>query len=251
MHRSLLLIGLSFITTTAIAQVTELVVHAGSGVGFFSGKTAAGTQTAYYEPGASNSGRLYFQPYGKKPGAIVTAGFTAQRITAKKWVWGTDLSIQYMSSVSAIDSVMVDDHTNPVVTYKADGKAQFSAQFISIAPFFGKRITAKRNTWSITGGPEVAFMVHRKSKAEFKSEDYDNSVKHTQMRGVSPPDVDLRFRFSLGWQKYRVQLSADYVKGLRNYYRNYVGGNPEAYSQMINIRIGYVLHSYARIRVKK
>jgi hypothetical protein len=236
MHRSLLTTICCLLCAFAMAQKTEWQVRANSGLFFFSGESAVKSQTAYQTLGP-NYVSILSREYGKKAGLSITAGSVIQRITRGNWIFGAGLDLQLLNASSDVDSVEMTPTLGGINgKVKADGESKFKGTCIAATPFIGKRF----GKFSITAGPEFAFFLSSSEEIKYKlnSSDYVNQDKDDDL---SHPNMDFRFRLSLAYQIKKITISTGYAKGLTNFYKGYVGSNPEAYSNLFNIGIGYSL----------
>ncbi|HEX2631033.1 MAG TPA: hypothetical protein VHM26_18580, partial [Chitinophagaceae bacterium] len=95
--------------------------------------------------------------------------------------------------------------------------------------------------FSISAGPEFAFFLSSSEEVKYKLNNSD-FVNERKNEDLNHPDMDFRFRFSLGYHLDRIAISASYTKGLTNFYKGYVGANPEAYTNMMGIQVAYKLN---------
>jgi hypothetical protein len=236
MHRSLLTAGFCLLCAIAMAQKTEWHAHANTGLFFFSGNAAEKTQTVYHSMGP-NSSTILSREYGKKPGLSIAAGGAIQRITRGKWLMGADLGFQLLSASSDIDSVEIMPTLGGINgKMKADGESKFKGACIAVSPFIGKRF----GDFSITAGPEFALFLSSSEEVKYKLNNSDQ-VNQRKNDDLNHPGMDFRFRFALSWNIKRFVVSASYTKGLTNFYKEYVGANPEAYSNMAGVGVSYLL----------
>lgn len=237
MHRSLLTAGFCLLCAIAMAQKTEWQARVNTGLFFFSGNAAEKTQTVYHSTGPGSS-TILSREYGKKGGLSITAGGAVQRVTRSKWLVGADLNFQLLSASSDIDSVELSPALGGLNDkVKADGESEFKGACIAVSPFIGKRF----GNISITAGPEFAFFLSSSEEVKYKlnNSDYVNQRKNEDL---NHPDMDFRFRFAVAWNIKRFVVSAGYAKGLTNFYKGYVGANPEAYSNMAGVGVSYQLN---------
>lgn len=231
MHRSLFTATLCLLCAFAMAQKTEWQVRINPGLFFFSGESAVKNQMA-----DNYIGSIFTHQYGKRPGASITAGGLMQRVTAKKWLFGIGVDLQRLSAYSTIDSMSVYQDPGPGLMLKGKGESRFKSTNIAVSPFIGKRF----GNISVTAGPEFSFFLSSAEEVEFKP---DNGVDVPEQKedDLGHPGMDFRFRLSLAYQIKKFSITTSYTKGFTNYYKGYVGADPEAYSNLFTIGLSYLL----------
>lgn len=234
--KCVLLLLCCFFIYPALAQRTEVQARAGSGFFFFHGKSAEKNQNGHLSPVDAT---IYTQPYGRKAGASATVELMLKRVNRHKFIFGIGAGYQRLSSRSTIDTVFIQGDFNPTVDTLVvnNGESRFKGNFISVTPFAGRRFVLGKTTIDLAGGLEMGFLLRSREDVSV-----DGLFTSDIEKPVNPRDLDLRLHLSADVNIRRLILFAKYARGVRNYYAPYTGAQPEAYSNFIQLGVGYRLH---------
>jgi hypothetical protein len=219
----------------AFAQRTEIQARAGSGLFFFHGKSAVENQNAHMAVGHMAP---FTKPYGRKPGASATVEIMLKRVARSKFIFGLGSGYQRLSSGSSVDTLfVVGDFVPSIDTFTVDnGSSTFKGNFINVTPFAGRRFMIGKTALDIRAGMEIGFLL--KSREDVELDDiYSSEVK----KYPNPRKADVRLHLSADVNIRKLIIFAKYARGITNYYRLYTGGQPEAYSNFIQLGVGYRL----------
>ena len=233
--KCLLLLLCCFFIYPVLAQRTETQVSIGSGFFFFDGKSAEKNQNAHLSP---VYGDPYTRPYGRKPGLSATIELMLKRANRHKFIFGIGAGYQRLSSRSTIDTVFILGDFNPTVdTFVAnDGESRFKGNFINVTPFAGRRFVLGKAAIDLTGGVELGFIL--KSREDVS---VDGLFASDIEKDLNPRDLDVRLHLSADVNIRKLVIFAKYARGITNYYTPYTGAQPEAYSNFIQLGVGYRL----------
>jgi hypothetical protein len=214
MLRSILLTGLCFGCLFSIAQKTKWYSRAGSGLFFFSGKSAVKEQGLIL---VSNDRAYNPASYGKTPGFSITVGGSVKKMIHNNWLWEAALDFQSFSSRSTINNVTILPSSlfSLSVGEPATGTFTYRANFISFAPSFGKKIGKGKTSIDITAGPELAVMLGGEAKTGYRSANAGGNFK--QDMDAYTRDIDFRIQLQAMLNINKIGIFAGYTKGLSNY----------------------------------
>ena len=222
------------ITTAAFTQSKEFYIEAGSGFFSFTGKTPVKHQNASDWIIARQP---YTVPFGRNPGGSFTGGATAKFISKTKWLAGGSLEFQSLCSSSIIDSLEVIGDPAPTrTTTRVDGISRLRINCIALSPFVGKRLSYSRIKIDLTAGFDFALITRSEEKLNMET-----GYFFDDKRNISTREIDARLRVTADLLYKRFILYLGYRRGLLNYFKRYVGGQPEAYSRFIAAGVGYRL----------
>lgn len=218
----------------ALAQRTEIQARAGSGVFFFHGKSSERNQNSYVSIGHAQP---FTKPYGRMPGVSATIELMLKRATRSKFIYGISAGYQRLSSRSTVDTLFVAGDFVPTVdTFPTHGSSKFKGNFINVMPFAGRRFKIGKAELDIAGGMEVGFLIKSREDVTFHGV-YSEEIK----KYPDPRKTDIRIHLSADVNIRRVVIFGKYARGITNYYTPYTGVQPEAYSNFVQLGVGYRL----------
>jgi len=209
-----------------LAQKYEFSAQVNSGLFNFS--STYQVTNAYF---ISASG--IYRAYGDKPIMSYGAGLQFQWVSEQNFIMG--LQTEYQDLRSKFDlHVYIDEPVNiPLSFQTVNGYVIHSNQVLSIAPYLGYRILAKKITFDADAGIFTSIGIHQQDTPHMDGNGNDIRVIDPQYKRQS--DAGIRFEIKAAYSRFGLSTGYDY--GMSNYYSN--NQNNEAYSRMFRFGISY------------
>jgi hypothetical protein len=219
----------------ALAQRIEIQGRAGSGLFFFHGKSVEKRQNAWFVP--VTGATPYTRPYGGKPGVSATIDIMLKWVTRSNFIMSINSGYQRLSARSTIDNVFISGDIMPTIdTFPAEGNSTFKGNFINVTPSAGRRFHIGKTAVDILAGIEFGFLLKSREDVEL-----DGVYAWDIKKYPNPRKMDLRLHVGTDVNIRKLVFFAKYARGIRNYYPPYSGSQPEAYSNFIQLGVGYRL----------
>lgn len=230
---TLLIIAILLIQEMVTAQKIEYSANVNSGFFHYAGEDPSPflpTITLFPEPLSFPVGTP-----GKKSGFSIEVSVQAQKVSAKKIIYGLDLSYQSLQSKADIVAITPTIYSSSL--WPASGTMKLTGEYIGIHPFAGYRFSSKKITIDLKAGPEYAHCVDRNQK--MNATVYGLNQKFFNKYNVSNKPSDFRIRGQVTIMYKRFGINAGYSHGLTNFYKEDAAANPEYYSSFVRLGVNY------------
>jgi hypothetical protein len=221
-----------FVVSFASGQKIELKANAYGGLFFFRGDGSSDVSTVYH----SDLGLYFARPYyGRKSDISYAFELQVQPVTRQNHLYGVGFGIEKLTSSAEIDSIYGDIPN----ALPATGTVNFENTVFAISPYLGQRLVAKKFSFELTAGIDVAISTNVKVIGNISSP-YTDRFEIPQSR---PTDIRPRFQFNMYYQM--VGLSAGYSLGTKDFYTY---DNKKAHARLIRLGISYRIISKEKKR---
>jgi hypothetical protein len=229
----LIVVGLTFSTSSWSQKKLTLSGFIGSGVSFFGGPGAVSKSTYYRSPvpfpNFTTDVDTMGVPYGNKPYTNFLAGINADMKFPSKWI--LRFSTQYEHTGGRLDA---DSITTPPVKYKTTGTYSRQYDNISFNPQIGKVLSQKKLSFILFTGVDYTSKLAMGDECEF--EDQNGQKTMIGYSGGEPEVNDFRVTLgaSVSCKKWGVDIN--YKHGLTNYNKY---GTDKVFSRIFHIRLQF------------
>ena len=231
--RDLILLILLLTGQFSFGQKKQITFQANSGLFSFGGESASSTSFMNISdvgsiPNYTNS------PYGKNSSFSYGFGIQFQQLTAKKFIYGLQLSYESLSSKLTIDNAYGE------ITWSVeDGETILTSNFINIFPSIGQRVNLFKDIDSdFLFGFDFGIGLLSKEKYNLTT-NQGHYISGTNEREL--PNIDFRPRIEFINYYKNFGLSIGYSYGLTNYQSGFEGGDREAKARYIRFGLNYRL----------
>ena len=240
--KTLLLTFLSFFVLMHLsAQNIELSVQANSGLFHYSGNSAVSTSAIYQ--GSTPQQNYTNNPYGGKNGFSYGGDIQAQYVSKNGFIWGLQAGYEVLrSKLDVIGYNPITFYLSPgpnSIGYQIPVKGQtfLQDQDIDFNPYIGYRLLIGKIKLDLMPGIDLGFDMNSYDKG--KATDNDGTVYRTDLKLLNPP-TDVRFKLGVAATYKRFGITAAYLHGLTNLYKNTtVNGSDDAHSELLSFGITY------------
>ena len=235
-NKTLLFFALLFCIQSGNAQKLQLFVTSYSGVSVFKNNNHDNFTDMYNNP-YSEPYVYSWHPYGKTP--RFSWGAEGQMTFAAKKGLLFNLSAGYEELTSTIGIDTIYSYGFITNIYRAEGRTTNRAAFITIFPSLGYRLKAKKINIDMNAGIVVAACLSSREKGRAAAT--SGSFKLQSDRKTDHPSSDIRPSLQAMLHYKKLALVAGYQWGLKNYYKQLTGANPqpEAFSRFLKLGISY------------
>lgn len=219
--KHLLFIALLVISLNSFSQNHELSIGLNTGYSFFSGESSSRTT---FLNAAGTSDVYTNSPMGKKftPSFGVSANY--KFVFMRYFMVGAEIGYEDLRTKISL----VGDNT---------GRTILNNHFLNGHPFIGLRLPLKNISFDVTFGLDFAKSLKCKEYGKYK-DGSGHEAKFTNTRD-SYIDSDVRPRIDLSVNYKKLVFFTGASFGSKNYYEDWMGGNPEAYLNTIRIGARY------------
>ena len=231
--RDLILLILLLTGQFSFGQKKQITFQANSGLFSFGGESASSTSFMNISdvgsiPNYTNS------PYGKNSSFSYGFGIQFQQLTAKKFIYGLQLSYESLSSKLTIDNAYGE------ITWSVeDGETILTSNFINIFPSIGQRVNLFKDIDSdFLFGFDFGIGLLSKEKYNLTT-NQGHYISGTNEREL--PNIDFRPRIEFINYYKNFGLSIGYSYGLTNYQSGFEGGDREAKARYLRFGLNYRL----------
>jgi len=225
MRKLLLTLSAFFLLTQLHAQKIEIAVQANSGLFHYSGN--ASTASTFFLPGSAASQYRSNNPYGSENGFSYGAGMQAQFVGKSGFILGLQAGYDLFRSKEAINGVYPYNNsyapdfytiaTANAIPFSASGEAFIVNQDITLNPYIGYRLQAKKIKIDLMPGVDISYNFSSYNKGNATASD-GTAYKADYNLDKAPTDVRLRFGAAAWYNRWGI--TASYAHGLINYTSN-------------------------------
>ncbi|MBC7874657.1 MAG: outer membrane beta-barrel protein [Ferruginibacter sp.] len=228
--------SLLFFFLVSSAQQTEF--YAGVNTGFLSFRGKSAEKSSFItQSDVTSIPNTTNDIYGRKAGAGIGIDLSLQRVTRSEIIFGIAAGVEILKSKINIDAIWGRSGISV-----AEGSVRLTSKFINIRPAAGYRFQVnKKLAIDVTGNLDLAFCIsphHEKGSATISGSG-GNTVTTDIDRDKTGLDFRTGLQTRINYRRY--SLLAGYWVGQTNYYKDYIGGNAEAYSRLFRAGISYRL----------
>jgi len=216
-------------SNSLLAQKIEFSIQPQAGPFHYVGSSAI-KETFYFIDDAPY-GKVNASLPGKIPGFSYSIEAGAKRVSKKQWIQGVGVSFESLKSKCNINRVVGLGGSSEV-----SGSNEATNKYITVNPYFGKRIGTKKILLDIAMGIDFAFGLSSYQEGQFQGNignPYFYKVDATK------PETDIKLRFQLTTFYKKFGLLIGYSYGLTNYYRKPGWPGSEAFSRFLRMGISY------------
>jgi len=229
-------LGGSFLLLYFISPAQHTEFSAGVNAGFLSFRGSDAVSSSYIIQSDVGEGNYVNDPYSKKSGAGIGLDITVQRITKSKFIYGFSTGLEFLKHNVPVTSV-----EGIGGSYKVAGKIAVNSKFINLSPTAGYRfLLSSKLTLDIMAGINVAVGLGNFHETGSVTTSTDNVITVDKETAEVPTDLRLGGQTRLSYKNF--SLIACYWAGQTNYYKGYIGGSPESYSNLFRLGLSYRLN---------
>jgi hypothetical protein len=227
MKKLVLALFCCFGTAQLFAQKIEITAGLHTGFMHFAGKSTQSTSfiNSFTSVYTNNT-------YGRNSGTGFGADVQAQLVLLKSFIIGVQGGYEALKSNIDINSINISD-----ASIAATGTTSFKANYININPYIGYRLPVPVINVDVLAGLDIAYVSNAKDKGSVKD---SNGTIYNVDRKVTTISTDNRVRFGVAASFKRIGVTANYSRGLTNYYEGIIGGGPmDAHSEIVRLGLTY------------
>ena len=220
------------VVQSSFSQKTEININAYTAVFGYGGNvttTSSDLKASHITPEASTS-----NAYGKNGRFSYAAELQVQRVTKQKFIYGAGTAFEVLSSKVNIDTIRINDFDQK--NYGADGESILKNTYMTVNPYFGKRILMSKITFDFLVGLDFGFVLNSQEniKARIKgTKDYE-----TFENNRDKPLIDYRTRAQVKAYYKKAGLILGYSLGLTD---NNKEPNTNASTRIVRLGLSYTL----------
>lgn len=217
---------------SVFAQHTEFYAGVNGGVLSFRGKSAI--NSSFIIRTTFGTGNYTNNIYSRKSGIGIGVDFGIQRVTKSKFIYGIATGLELLKH-----RVEINDVSGMSGTVTAKGDINFHSRFINIKPAAGYRFPInKKILLDLTASLEIAVGLSYLDEVGIATITGSGEIVEVDNgRGEVPTDVRTGLQAKINMTRYSFLLG--YWIGQTNYDKGYVGGSPEAYSNLFRVGLCY------------
>ncbi len=222
-----------FLSISPFAQHTEFYAGLNGGVLSFRGNDAVNSSFINLTD-VSSIGNYTNDLYSKKSGIGIGVDIGMQRITKSKFIYGIATGMELLKHRIPITAV-----AGMVGSIEAKGEVNIHSHFINVKPSAGYRFSLnKKITLDLAASLEIAVgLAHLYEVGTATITGSKDVVTVENDRDEIPTDIRPGLQAKVNMKRY--SLLVGYWMGQTNYYKGYVGGSFEAYSNLFRLGLSY------------
>lgn len=236
MKRAFITACASIIWISLSAQHTELYTGLNTGFLSFRGKSVVNS-SFIIRSDVTSIGNYTNNLYSRTSGAGIGVDIGIQRITKSRLIYGIATGIEFLKH-----RMPVTDVSGMTGNIPAKGEINIHSHFINIKPITGYRLSLKKKiTIDLAASLEVAVglaSLYEVGSATITGSGEIISVENDRDEIIT--DLRPGLQAKINMKHYSLLLG--YWIGQSNYYKDYIGGSFEAYSNLFRFGLNYRLN---------
>lgn len=226
--------------TISMAQHTEFFAGSNAGVLSFRGRSAVNS-SFIVQSDRSSIGNYSNDIYSKKSGIGVGIDIGVVRLTKSRFTYGFVTGMELLKH-----RVPITDVTGMTGSFAATGVVNIHSHFINLKPLAGYRFSlTNKISFDVVASLEIAIglaYLYEVGSVTIKGSGEVITIENDRDEIIT--DVRTGVQAKMNLSRYSVLLG--YWLGQSNYYKRYIGGNPEAYSKLFRMGLTYRLNKGKR-----
>ena len=223
--------------TISIAQHTEFFAGSNAGILSFRGRSAVNS-SFIVQSDVSSIGNYTNDIYSKQSGIGIGIDIGVLRLTKSRLIYGMATGMELLKH-----RVPVTDVAGITGSFAATGVVNVHSHFITIKPLAGYRFSlSNKISLDVAASIEIAIglaYLYEVGSATVKGSGEVITVENDRDEIITDVRTGVQTKMNLS----RYSLLLGYWLGQSNYYKGYIGGNPEAYSNLFRMGLSYRLNN--------